>query len=480
MLSRGDPRTARGRLALVVLIATSSASCIRGNTISGIQSPGSSLPTATPTPISSPLRPNVLVIVADDQRWDTLSAMPKTGRWLKDAGVWFPRAMVTTPLCCPSRSSIFIGDYAHNTGVHDNGDAAWQVIPQAHTIQDELHGQGYQTGIVGKYFNTWPLANRPPFFDRWAIFTPGEQGGGGYFNTVWNVDGTIEHPATYSTDFVANQGIRFLDAFEQRDTQPWFLYLAPFAPHGPATPAPIYASAPVPPFHPNPAVLEKDRTDKPPWNLIPTDTLAESQALRSNQFRSLRSVDDMVGRVMRWLVDHREDRDTLVIYIGDNGVLWGEHGLGHKGYPYLPDLRVPLLMRWPGHIAPGSIDRRLAANIDLAPTILDATGATPHHPVDGRSLLRSWNRTDFLAESWQNPNPSFPAPTWGSLVSRRYQYIEYDRNGKLIYREYYDLVHDPWELSNLYADGTPGNEPNTKALHSRLAALRHCIGKGCW
>jgi arylsulfatase A-like enzyme len=201
--------------------------------------------------------------------------------------------------------------------------------------------------------------------------------------------------------------------------------------------------------------------------------------LRTAQLRSLRSVDDMVGRVMRWLVTQHEDRNTLVIYIGDNGVLWGEHGLGSKGYPYLPDLRVPLLMRWPGHLAPGSIDNRLAANIDLAPTILDATGATPHHPVDGRSLLRSWTRPVFLAEYWLNPNPSFPAPTWGSLVSHRYQYIEYNRNGKLVYREYYDLVHDPWELSNLYADGIGGNEPDTQALHTRLAALRHCIGTAC-
>ena len=433
-------------------------------------------PTASPHPGA---RPNVLLIVADDQRWDTLGVMPKTNRWLRDRGVWFPNAMVATPLCCPSRSSIFIGDYAHNTGVHDNGDAAWQVIPQAHTVQDELQGEGYLTGIVGKYFNTWPLEDRPPFFDRWSIFTPGEEGGQGYFDTTWNVDGTIVHPSAYSTDFVANQGLRFLNAFERRDGSPWFLYLAPFAPHGPATPAPAYASSPVPPVRPNPALLEQDRSDKPPWNTIPTDTLSEALTLRQDQLRALRSVDDMVGRVMRWLKRHGEAHNTLVIYVGDNGVLWGEHGLGHKGYPYLPDLRVPLLLRWPSHIAPGSIDRRLAANIDLASTILDATGATPHHPIDGRSLLRSWTRRAFLAEYWHIPNHSFPAPTWGSLVTRRFQYIEYDRNGKLIYREYYDLVRDPFELTNLFADGIRGNEPDAKALHARLSALRHCIGIGC-
>ena len=232
-------------------------------------------------------------------------------------------------------------------------------------------------------------------------------------------------------------------------------------------------------FHANPAVLEQDRSDKPPWNTIATDSLAESLTLRSDQFRALRSVDDMVGRVMRWLADHQEARNTLVIYIGDNGVLWGEHGLGHKGYPYLPDLRVPLMMRWPGHVTPGSTTDGSRGNIDQAPTSINATGATAHHLIDGRSLLRSWTRRVFLAESWRNPNPSFPAPTWGSLVTHRYQYVEYDRNGTLIYREYYDLVHDPWELSNLFADGIPGNEPNAKALHARLAALRHCIGNAC-
>ena len=405
--------------------------------------------------------------------------MPKTRRLIQDAGVSFPHAMVATPLCCPSRSSIFIGDYAHNTGVHNNGDTAWQVIPQSHTIQDELHGEGYQTGLVGKYFNTWPLENRPPFFDHWAVFTPGEEGGTGYFGTIWNVDGTITHPSAYSTDFVGSQGIRLLNTFERHDAKPWFLYLAPFAPHGPATPALAYANSPVPPFHANPAILEQDRSDKPPWNVIPTDSLAESLILRQDQFRALRSVDDMVGRVMHWLFDHHEARNTLVIYIGDNGVLWGEHGLGHKGYPYLPDLRVPLLMRWPGHVAAGSVDERLAANIDLAPTILDATGVSQHHPIDGRSLLQSWTRSVFLAESWHDPNPSFPAPTWGSLVTRRYQYVEYDRNGALIYREYYNLVRDPWELTNLFADGIKGDEPNVKLLHARLEALRHCIGIAC-
>ena len=125
----------RSSPALTIATVLLACSCVAGKAGNPILSPsGEPSPSAsaqpTSTPVPSPSRPNVLLIVADDQRWDTLSVMPKTRRWIADAGASFPHAMVATPLCCPSRSSIFIGDYAHNTGVHDNGDTAWQVIPR--------------------------------------------------------------------------------------------------------------------------------------------------------------------------------------------------------------------------------------------------------------------------------------------------------------------------------------------------------------
>jgi hypothetical protein len=123
MISPRDLRSASRRIILIVLIASPAGACVRGHAAgvtsgSAGSSPSGPVATGSP-PVPSAMRPNVLVIVADDQRWDTLSVMPKTDRWIRDAGVTFPRAMVATPLCCPSRSSIFIGDYAHNTGVHD-------------------------------------------------------------------------------------------------------------------------------------------------------------------------------------------------------------------------------------------------------------------------------------------------------------------------------------------------------------------------
>lgn len=422
------------------------------------------------------------MIVTDDQRTDSLGAMPNVNRWIRDRGVWFPRAMVTTPLCCPSRASIFSGDYAHNTHVHGNASQAFRSLEQGATMQALLHKAGYQTGIVGKYFNDWPIGRAPPHFDRWAIFAPGDHGAGGYYDTIWNVNGRVVRPAVYSTSFVAERGLSFLHAFQHRGHTPWFLYLAPFAPHGPATPGPGCTSVAVPAMAPNPAMLETDRSDKPWWVQGEPHGFTTLEGFRVDQYRALCSVDRMVGQIMSTLVRLDEARNTLVVFMSDNGVLLGEHGLADKGYPYPPDLQVPLLLRWPGHIRPSSTDGRLAANIDIAPTILDAARVSPApgHPMDGRSLLRRWDRRAFFAEWWATVNPGFPAPTWHALITRRYEYVEYVSKRRVVYREYYDLVRDPWELTNLFHDGVAGNEPNVKALHARLRALQHCSGRACW
>ena len=196
-----------------------------------------------PTTIS---RPNVLVIVTDDQRpmADALAVMPNVRSLFVEGGRNFPRSVVTTPLCCPSRSSILTGRYAHNTGVLTNGDEG-QVLAfdQDTTIEAYLKGAGYRTGIVGKFFNTWPLAMAPPFFDRWATMS------GGYHDPVMNVDGAVHHVEGYSTSILGSQTVGILDDFDATDDDaPWFLYVAPHAPHGPYTPDEPYADAAVPPW----------------------------------------------------------------------------------------------------------------------------------------------------------------------------------------------------------------------------------------
>ncbi len=427
---------------------------------------------------STPSGPNILLIVTDDQRAaiDTLSVLPTTRALFDDGGTNFPNYMVTTPLCCPSRSTIFSGRYAHNTGVHTNTSAAdVQAFDQRATIQAYLHEAGYQTAIAGKFFNTWPVGQDPPNFDRWAIF------GGGYDDPVFNVDGTVRIHPGYSTTVLSDLSVDILRSFESSDATPWFLYLAPQAPHSPFTPDAPYADAPVSPWKAGPAFNERHIGDKPSWVTWRTFSKAEARRLRAEQLRTLMSVDDMVKRIFDELDAMDETSDTLAIFTSDNGYLWGEHRIGgEKRFPYTESVEVPFLMRWPGHVGAGEADDRLVANVDILPTILEATGVAPAlvHPLDGRSILSSSARHRLLLEYWRSPD-SPTVPGWGSIRRPGFQYIEwYADDGSVMFREYYNLVKDPYELRNLLHDVDPRN-PNVHRLSHRLAMDRVCVGDTC-
>ena len=428
---------------------------------------------------STPSGPNILLIVTDDQRAavDTMSVMPKTRALFEDQGTNFPNYMVTTPLCCPSRSSIFSGRYAHNTGVQTNTDAAdVQAFDQQATIQAYLHQAGYQTAIAGKFFNTWPIGQDPPNFDRWAIF------GGGYDDPVFNVDGTVRIHPGYSTNVLSDLSVDMLQTFESSDATPWFLYLTPQAPHSPFTPDEPYLDAPVPPWRVGPAFNERHIGDKPRWVRWRTFSRVEAQQLRAVQLRTLMSVDDMVQRIFAELDALDETSDTLAIFTSDNGYLWGEHRIGgEKRFPYTESVEVPFYVRWPGHVATGEVDDRLIANVDILPTILDATGVDPtlRHPLDGRSALATSTRHRLLLEYWRSPD-SPTVPGWASIRRPGFQYIEwYGDGGSVTFREYYNLVNDPYELRNLLHDGTNGNDPNVSRLSAQLAKDRVCVGDTC-
>ncbi len=426
-------------------------------------------------------RPNILIILTDDQRIGTMDVMPATLRRFADQGATFPHAFATTPLCCPSRSSIFTGRFAHNHGVQSNARHAPDVLDQKTTVQRYLQDAGYRTALFGKYLNLWPVVDNPPHFDRWAITSPSHHSSG-YYGGTWNVEGTARTVDRYSTDFIEEQGVRYISDQESTDGQPWFLELAVYAPHLRAVPEPAYADAPVPTFHPNPAIRESDRSDKPRYvrRSIPA-AMRGIEATRRKQLRSLMSVDDLVATVFRTLAATGELDHTLAFFLSDNGFLWGEHGLRAKMHAYDPSIRVPFYMRWPGHVRSGSVDNRFVANIDIAPTILAAAGLPQDTatPMDGRSLLDpSWRRDRILTEYWR-PNPADP-PTWASLRTRRYHYIQYDRpDGTIAFREYYDLTNDPWELTNLLHDGKPANDPPLGAIQAQLAKDRTCAGAAC-
>jgi arylsulfatase A-like enzyme len=420
-------------------------------------------------------RPNVLIVVTDDQR-EGFRVMPRARHWLKAGGTYFDNAFVTTPLCCPSRASIFTGRYTHNHHVTSNDGEDGNLIQQS-TLQYYLQRAGYETALYGKYLNAWDITQPPPYFDRYALTVRSHFYSGG----TWNVNGTVKTIADYNTTYISRKARKFLHRAGAKQ-QPWFLYLATAAPHGPFTPEPKYAHAPVPHWRGNPAVFEKDRSDKPNYVQRSHHRFTYGRATRKAQFRTLKSVDDLVGNVFHTLNHLGELNDTLVIFISDNGLMWGEHGLMGKGVPYDQSIRVPLLARWPGHFLADATDDRIVANVDIAPTILEATGVNPdpQYPIDGRSLLgTSSHRSGLLTEHFPPGNhPPGNWDYWASTRTKTYKYTEYyEPDGTTVkFREYYDLRADPWELDNLLGDLDPSNDPNIAALSQRLAQERTCVG----
>lgn len=429
----------------------------------------------TPARAAGAERPNVLLVITDDQR-EGKAVMPALRRHLLRKGVSFTNTFATTPSCCPSRASIFTGRYSHNHGVTDNSSAA--ALDVDSTVQAYLEANGYRTGLVGKYLNKWTTigSQDPSHFSSWAALLSDHSGY--FYGGEWNVNGESTVVDEYSTTFVRRMSLQFLKEWDEKgDQKPWFMVVAPTAPHTPAPTLPEYEDAPVPSFN---APREQDRSDKPTYVQERHRSRRLGRRVRRTQLRSLMPVDDMIRRVMKSLRNKNELDSTLVFYISDNGFLWGEHGLTRKGIPYTESVRVPFFMRWDGRVKPRTVDDRLALNVDIAPTILDATGVAPDPSVemDGRSLLQPSTRervhTEFLAGS-------APAPEWAATWTPSYHYIEYfGDDGITDSREYYDLDADPDELVNLFQDGDPTNDPiDASVLSAQLKDDLDCEGDEC-
>jgi arylsulfatase A-like enzyme len=390
-------------------------------------------------------RPNVLLIITDDQRLDgSMAVMPSTWHEFGDRGTQFDNAYVTTPLCCPSRASIFSGKYPHNHGVRTNGGRGFDP---SETWQRQLHDAGYFTGLFGKYF-VEVTATQAPYWDR-AANTPAVDPNDG----AW----------------LAGQADSFLAQAEDDDARPWALVLATTNPHGPWDGRP-QTFRPLPPWQPPPSFQEQDLSDKNPAvsaeaaRFVPRGDGWPIE-VRDGQRTELEQADEMVTSVMGTLDRLDERRDTLAIFVSDNGYLWGEHGLYHKLWPYLESVRVPMMMSWPGHVAEGAHDTRIVANIDLAPTIMQAAGVTPGYRPDGRSLFSSYDRPWLLLEGPLDPLDH--VPDWTSLVDEHQQYIEWGDG----FVEHYSLDADPYELQ-------AQNAPDPQ-LSARLAAAAACAGSDC-
>jgi arylsulfatase A-like enzyme len=402
-----------------------------------------------------------------------MDVMTQTRQWFQTGGTQYPNTFVTTPECCPSRSTIFSGRYVHNHGVR--GNDASPNLDQRYTFQRYLHDAGYKTGIYGKYLNAWNLLHNPPNFDNWSIWTAG------YSPIRVNEQGVVKGVTQYATSYISDKAVQFIQDAETNDSQPWFLELSTTAPHSPFTPETKYANAPVPDFQPNPSESESDRSDKPPFIQSQNVDQTTVTNTRANQLRTLMSVDDMVNTVFQTLEATGEASDTLAIFTSDNGYEWGDHGLIEKGVPYDEDIRVPMFVRWPSHVAAGNTDNRMVEAVDLAPTFLDAAGVAASQPMDGRSIFGPANRSRVFTEFYAADKDSYPS--WASLFTPGgYQYTEYYSSTeprKILFREYYDLSSDPYQLTNLLDDGNSANDPPTASLSAQVAADSRCSSSGC-
>jgi N-acetylglucosamine-6-sulfatase len=463
-------------------------------------------------------RPNVLIFLADDQPMGTMQVrvrlrdgsiqrrdvMPHVLDMIARDGITFRRGYISNPLCCPSRSSILTGLYSKNSGVYTNGegvlynsfggDVAFETSGNAtRTIPYALEGAGYETALFGKYLNgylnysqTTPNQGAyfiPPGWDYWRAFYANNGKYYDYDLLSWEQGhpASVDHygvdPADNSTAVVGSQLRSWLS---NRDPSvPFFAYVAPYSPHPPgqAEPRDVGKFRDALPFR-SPALNETkaEKADMPRYirerNLSPKQ-LQSKQLLRLRQLDSLHSFDREIGRTLSLLDSSGQLNNTIVIYLSDNGLMWGEHDWTYKLVPYERSTHLPYYLRFDGlgEGYKGVVDRDLVVNVDLAPTIYDLTigGVPPDLPLDGVDMLTqaAARRGIYLEHLIQSP----AAPSYCGFVSADgWKYVVYTPYPGLIDPPYedelYELNSDPHELHNL-----SGNRRYASVRHAMRVAL---------
>lgn len=443
-------------------------------------------------------RPNVVVLMTDDQTLRSMRAMPRTRALIGDRGATFANSFVSNPRCCPSRATFLTGQYSHNNGVLTNGPpiGGWQRLRgTSNWLPTWLQSAGYRTVHTGKFLNHYGVDDPtevPPGWDEWyGTIDPTTYR---YYNYTVNENGVPRtygnDPRWYSTDFTARRSAGIVERLAPSD-QPFFLSVAFLAPHtgGPQEPGDpaglgtpaiadrhrgAFASLPLP----RPAAFdEADVSDKPAFLRRPRltqRTIAGIEALYRQRLESLLAVDEGIDQIVAALRASGELDNTLLVFTSDNGYMAGEHRLPHgKAKAYDPSLRVPLMISGPG-VPVGARPQQLVVNADLAPTILDAARATAGRPQDGRSLL-PLTRDPALGRS----RPLLVEIAKGAglkttaIRTARWLYAEHAGGSS----ELYDMANDPQQLRSLHAD--PSLARTRRQLARQLAALRACSGLSC-
>jgi len=461
---------------------------------------------------ATPARPDIVFVLTDDLSMNLLRFMPHVQAMQRN-GLTFKNYFVSDSLCCPSRASIFTGDFPHDTGVFSNFgpgggfNAFYKRGDQRHTFPIALQRAGYVTALMGKFLNGYlespghaadgeitsvPGTYVPPGFNEWDV------AGWGYgeFNYRLNQNGSLHwygrRSSDYLTDVIARDGVSFINRAARRQ-KPFFLELATFAPHSPYVPAPRDASGfagLAAPRTPNFDVLP---SHPPEWLAghppLSTREIAKIDRAFRRRAQAVQAVDRMIGRIEQTLSTDDIASDTYLIFSSDNGLHAGQYRLmPGKLTAFDTDIRVPLVVVGPG-VPAGRTSRAMAENIDLAKTFTAIAG-TPMHS-DGHSLLGLFHgqnpsdwRNAILVEhhggliSARDPDyqqsPSGNPTTYEAMRTSAFLYVEYT-DGE---REFYDLRTDPFELHNLAGKLTAVQR---RLLHAELSRLKRCHGsRRCW
>jgi len=472
-------------------------------------------------------RPNFLIILVDDldAKLSSMQYAPNIQELLTSQGISIDNFLISTPVCCPSRSSILCGQYAHNHRVYTNAaplggfEKFYALQNETSTLATWLQATGYHTALFGKYLNGYPLKNNrtyiPPGWEEWV--SPGRGTPYKEFNYYLNENGNLVGYGLgtneYMTDVLSQKADDYLRGLAS-DTKPFFIYLAPYAPHEPAVPAPrhadLFSDLQVPRM---PSFNEDDVSDKPGGihdnPLLDAGKIINLDELYRQRIRSMQAVDEMVARLINTLKETGKLDNTFIIFMSDNGYHLGQHRLyAGKGTPYEEDIVVPFIMRGPGIPANLEIKDFIAGNTDIAPTIAELAGVIPPAFVDGRSLVPLWSADPPSLKDWRQgylieyygsettsgyedqligsgsvdqlrepPDPeqyteSAPLAKFFAIRTIQYLYVEYPSG----VRELYDLKQDPYEVNNIASAA----DPNLLSQFSTwLKELVNCSGDSC-
>ena len=414
-------------------------------------------------------RPNIIFILTDDQPYHTVDYMPTVRDVLMKNGVVFENGFVTTPLCCPSRASIWTGEYAHNHGVLTNrlplGGA--KKFDETQSVAIPLQASGYRTAYFGKYMNGYedltPFGRVPLGWDMWGalldrVQSEEDAGSTNFYNGFsLSQNGTVVEysgdKSIFSADLITQNAVNFIS--ESRD-EPFFLVMAYYNPHSPYFWADRHEGQfransflRADPFRP-PDFMEADVSDKPQWLQDLNPISVEKIDISYKQIlRSLLSVDDGVASVLAALDSTGLSDNTIIVFMSDNGLTVGDHRLGlSKNCVYEACVRVPFIVYAPSMFA-ARTDSNLVANIDLAPTFSELAGIPISARVDGMSILSllrdpsSMWRDALLLEHWPSEEGvGSKIPEFYAVRTAQWKYVEYV-TGEV---ELYDLVADPYEL----------------------------------